>query len=131
MGLGVPVPRIVGQVLGHGLVGVEPHLAEAMAARLLLGQGKQAGPDTEPLRRRQHGHVLKQQVIGLADQHEEADDHVVSHRHPDLVLTHGPGVIGRHRRRGAVHARQVAPIGRHRHRAHARDVLGGGGTEDR
>ena len=32
VGLDVPVPRVVGEVLGHGLIGVEPYLAEVKAA---------------------------------------------------------------------------------------------------
>src|SRR5215472_1835252 len=65
VGLGVPVPGVVRQVLGHRLVGVEPYLGQAKAAGAFFGEGQQPGADAAALSGGQHGHVLQQQVTGL------------------------------------------------------------------
>jgi hypothetical protein len=43
------VPCVVGDVLGHGFVGVQPDLAKAKTAGVLLGQGQQPGADPAAL----------------------------------------------------------------------------------
>ena len=47
VGLGVSVPPVVGEVVGHGLIGVEPHLTHTMVACPLFSQVQQAGSDVE------------------------------------------------------------------------------------
>lgn len=70
--LRVPVPCVVRDVLGHGFVGVEPDLAKAKTAGVLLGQGQQPGADPAALGSGQHRHVLQQQVAGLGDLYTRA-----------------------------------------------------------
>jgi hypothetical protein len=57
VGLGVSMPGVVGKVLGHGLVGVQPDLAETQTARLFLGQFKQADADPAALGCEQDGQL--------------------------------------------------------------------------
>src|SRR5579875_1872826 len=73
-GLGVPVPGVVGNVLGHRLVGVEPDLAEAGRGSPLFRMPEQPGPDPAALRSGQHRNVLQQQVIAVRAEDEQADD---------------------------------------------------------
>jgi hypothetical protein len=42
------MPGVAGKILGHGLVGVQPDLAETQTARLFLGQRKQPTPIPRP-----------------------------------------------------------------------------------
>ena len=62
VGLGVPVPWVVGQVLGHRRTGVQPYLWHAKGTGAVLGQDEQLGSDAPALGSGQHAHVLQQQI---------------------------------------------------------------------
>nr|WP_205862440.1 alpha/beta hydrolase-fold protein [Planosporangium thailandense] len=124
MGLDVPASGVVGEVLGHRLIGVEPHLAHTLPACVVLGQGQQSGTDTPPLRARRDGDVLQEQVIRLRDEHGEADGLAVLHRHPDPALAYGLRVVGGHRCRGPADAGHVNLVRGDRHRPNSGDVVG-------
>ncbi len=74
VGLGISVPSVAGEVFGHGLVGVEPDLAETQTTGMVLGQGQQPGADPATLGSGQDGHILQQQVAGPGDEDDEAGD---------------------------------------------------------
>ncbi len=111
VGLGVPMPRVVGEVLGHGLVGVEPYLAEVKATGMVLGQGHQAGPDAASLSVRPDCHILQQQVARLGDEDDEANDFALLFGDPHLAAADGMRVVGSHRGRGLTDSRHVACVG--------------------
>ena len=72
VGLGIPVPLVIRQVLGHRRIGVEPYLGQAKAVGAFFGQGQQPCPDPASLGGGQNGQVLQQQVAGLGNQNDEA-----------------------------------------------------------
>src|SRR5260370_1439275 len=78
----VAVPRVIGQVLGHRLVHVEPNLVAAERPGLILSEREQPRADPAPLCRRPHGDVLEQQVVRFHGEHQEADDLAVPHAPP-------------------------------------------------
>src|SRR6266704_3784048 len=129
VGLDVPVAWVVSEVLGHGFVGVELYLAEVKVAGLVLGQGQQAGADTLALSGWQNSNVLQQQVAGLGDEDDEADDLTVLNCDPRLAAADSMCVIGRHRCRRPADSRHVAFVGRRRDHAEGGHIHVGGGTQ--
>src|SRR5215831_12077592 len=55
VGFGVPLPRVVGEVLGHRRIGVEPNLWRVQGTGVVLSQCQQPRSDAMALGSRQHG----------------------------------------------------------------------------
>lgn len=113
VGLGVPVPRVVGQVLGRSRIDVEPYLWRVKGTGAVLGQGQQSCSDAPALSSGVYGHVLQQLIAGPGDENDEASHLAVHSRHPRLASADRSGVIGRHRRGWPADCWHIALVGRH------------------
>ena len=114
VGLGVPVPRVVGQVLGHGRIGVERYLWHVKGTGAVLGQGQQPCSDAPALGSGQYGHVLQQQIAGPGEEDDEPGHLAVHRRHPGLAAADRSGVVGRHRGGWPADSGHIVLVGRHR-----------------
>src|SRR5215831_14632345 len=74
VGLDVPTPGVVVEVFGHGLVGVEPDLAEMETAGVIFGQLKQTRADSAALCIGPDGNVVEQQIARLGDKDGKPHD---------------------------------------------------------
>ena len=99
VGLDVPMPGVVTEVLGHGCVGVEPDFAEMEAAGVILGQVEQTRADPAALHIGPDRDVVQQQVAGLCDQDGKPDDLATFNGNPRLPAADRLRIVGGHRGR--------------------------------
>lgn len=129
-GLGIPVPWVVGEILGHRRIGVQLDLAKAKAVSLLLSQHQQPRPDTAALGGGQHRDVLQQQIARLRVENDKAHNLSVVCSNPCVTASHSLGVVSRHGGRSPANPGHIAFIGRRRDPAKHRYVLLSGGADD-
>jgi hypothetical protein len=73
-GLDKPEPPVEGDVFGHLFVRIKAQFAEAAAAGFVLGKRDQPAAEALALARRPHRDVVKQQMVGFSQQHDERGD---------------------------------------------------------
>lgn len=123
VGFGVAAARVVGDVLGHRLVRVQPQLGQTVLACPLLREREQPAADAVPLHGRVHRQVLDQQVIWPADQDDHPADSAALRGHPHLVLAHRPVVVRRHRHRRTADPGDVVRVRGDRERPQLTGIL--------
>jgi hypothetical protein len=89
--------RVAGEIPGHGLVGVQPDLAETRAARLFLSQCEQPGADPAALGCGQDGRIVQQQMARLGHDDGKADDLPVLEGSPRLPVADRLRIVSGHR----------------------------------
>ena len=110
MRLVIPVPGVIGEVLCHGFVGIQPDLSETQPGGFGLSQGEQARASTAALHGRPHRQVLQEQVIQLRYEYHEADDLFLIDGYPRSPVADGRSVVSRHGSGLAADSRNVALV---------------------
>jgi hypothetical protein len=70
--LTVAAAGVIGEILSHGCVRVQPDLAQAEAASVVLGESEERTTDPAALRRWHYRNIFQEQIVISGNEHDQA-----------------------------------------------------------